>query len=139
MHNDHALSPLRVFIDPVKVTSRGQGYSVSFNGETIITNTRDPAFSACRRLVTFGHRGRMEMWDNKRPYPRLVIHDIEKAARLTVSETERHGPRIVRYDPMSDEQRQRLKATHKNRSKPEPARRRYDLASGRGRLSFDAL
>lgn len=120
MHNDHALSPLRVFIDPVKVTSRGQGYSVSFNGETIITNTRDPAFYACRHLAELGYQGRMEMWDNERPYPRLVIHDIEKAARLTVSETERHGPRIVRYAPMSDEQRKVLRRTDKHHSKPEP-------------------
>lgn len=120
MHNNHPLSPLRVFIAPVKITSRGQGYSVSFNGETIITSTRNPEFDACRHLVELGYQGRMEMWDNERPYPRMVVHDIEKAARLTVSETERHGPRIVRYDPLSDEQRQRLKATHKNRSEPEP-------------------
>lgn len=120
MHNNHALSPLRVFIDPVKITSRGQGYSVSFNSETIINNTRNPAFGACRHLVALGYHGRMEIWDNECPYPRLVFHDIEKAARLTVSETELHGPRIVRCDPMSDEQRQRLKTAHKHRSKPEP-------------------
>lgn len=119
MHNNHALSPLRVFIATAKITSRGQGYSVSFNGETIVTNTRNPEFDACRHLVAQGYQGRMEMWDNERSYPRMVFHDIEKAARLTVSETERHGPRIVRYDPMSDEQRQRLKTTHTNRSKPE--------------------
>lgn len=113
MHNNHAHSPLRIFIDPVKVTSRGQGYSVSFNGETIITKTHDPAFSACRHFVALGYRGRLEMWDNERPYPRLVVHDIEKAARLTVSETERHGPRIVRYDPMSDEQRKVLRMADK--------------------------
>lgn len=119
MHNNHALSPLRVFIDPMKVTSRGQGYSVSFNGVTIITNTRDPGPDACRYLVALGYQGRMEMWDNERPYPRLVFHDIEKAARLTVSETERHGPRIVTFKSMSDDQRQRLKAD-KHRSKPDP-------------------
>jgi hypothetical protein len=120
MHNNQSLSPLRVFIDPVKITGRGQGYSVSFNGETIITNTRNPAADACRHLVALGYRGRMEMWENERPHPRLVFHDIKKAARLTVSETERHGPRIVRYDPMSDEHRQRLRAIDKHHSDPEP-------------------
>lgn len=120
MPNNHALSPLRVFIDPVKITSRGQGYSVLFNGETIIANTRNPAFDACRHLVALGYQGRMEMWDNARPYPRMVFHDIERAARLTVSETELHGPRIIRHDPMTDEQRQRFRTTDKHHSKPEP-------------------
>lgn len=68
MHDNHALPSLRVFIDPVKITSRGQGYSVTFHGETIITNTRNPAADACRHLVAQGHQGRMEIWDNERPY-----------------------------------------------------------------------
>jgi len=112
MHPHHSQSPLRVFIDPVKITSRGQGYSVSFNSETIITNTRNPAADAGRHLAALGHRGRMEVWDNERPYPRLVFHDIEKAAGLTVVENEHHGPRIVRYRPISDEKWQGLRSAN---------------------------
>lgn len=110
MHPHHSLSPLRVFIHPLKITSRGQGYSVSFNGETIITNTRNPAADACRHLVALGHRGRMEVWDNERPYPRLVFPDIEKAVGLAVSENEHHGPRIICYRPVSDEKWHRLRS-----------------------------
>ncbi|WFU49029.1 hypothetical protein [Sinorhizobium terangae] len=104
-------SPLRVFIDPVKITKKGQGYSVSFNGEIIITNTRNPSGDACRHLVALGYRGRMEMWDNERPHPRMVFRDIERAARLKVAENERHGPRIVRFDPMTEGLRERLAAS----------------------------
>lgn len=108
MHNNHPLSPLRVFIDPVKITSKGQAYSVSFYGETIITNTLNPSGDACRYLVSRGFQGPLEVWDNERPYARYRFPDIEKAARLTVSENERHGPRIVAFKPMSGDQRQRL-------------------------------
>lgn len=108
MHDNHSLTPLRVFIAPVKLTSRGQGYSVSFNGATIISSTRNPAADACRHLVALGYQGRMEMWDNERPYPRLVFPDIEQAARLAVSEGEHHGPRIVAFKPMSAERHQRF-------------------------------
>lgn len=99
------ISPLRVFIEPVKITQTGQGYAVSFNGETIITRTRNPAADACRHLVALGHRGRMEMWDKERSYPRAVFPDIERAARLTVAENERHGPRIVRFERMAEDLR----------------------------------
>lgn len=119
MHNNnHPLSPLRVFIDPVKITSRGQGYSVSFNGEIIIANTRNPSCDACRHLVALGHQGRMEVWDNVRPYPRLVFHDIERAAGFTVAENEKHGPRIVRYKSISVERREHLEA--KRQASPRP-------------------
>ncbi|MBB4183912.1 hypothetical protein GGE07_000525 [Sinorhizobium terangae] len=111
-------SPLRVFIEPVKMTSKGQGYSVSFNGEIIITNTRNPAADACRHLVVLGHRGRMEMWDRERAYPRMTFPDIERAARLTVAENEHHGPRIVRFKEMDQERRQRLKTTYTRSSTP---------------------
>lgn len=113
MHTNRPLSFLRVFIDPVKTTSKGQSYSVTFNGETIIINTRNPAGDACRYLLSQGHQGRMEMWDKERPYPRLVFHDIAKAAWLTVSENERHGPRIVRHEPMSDDQLRRFRQSNK--------------------------
>ncbi|MGF6254091.1 hypothetical protein [Ensifer sp. LBL] len=102
------ISPLRVFIEPVKITHKGQGYSVSFNGETIIARTRNPAPDACRHLVALGHRGRMEIWDNERPYPRSVFHDIERAARFTVAESNAHGPRIVRFKTMAEDVRGEL-------------------------------
>ncbi|WP_431321642.1 hypothetical protein [Rhizobium sp. YTU87027] len=94
-----ATSTTKIVIKPVNLDKRGQNYSVSFDGKTIIAKTRNPTADACRRLVALGLLGRLEVWDDERRFPRLIIPDISKAAKLTVAESAAHGPHIVPYQP----------------------------------------
>jgi len=95
-------STTKITIAPVSIGSRGQKYSVSLDGKTIIASTINPTGDACRHLVALGRAGRLEVWDDDRPYPRLVVTDISKAAGLTVRENERHGPRFAVYKLIPD-------------------------------------
>lgn len=88
---------LRVYIEPLSLGHRGQYYSVSFEGQTLIAKTLRPSSDACRALVRLGCSGPLEIWDRERSYPRLVFHDLVKAAGLTISEGEHHGPRVIPY------------------------------------------
>ncbi|WP_242218933.1 hypothetical protein [Shinella zoogloeoides] len=94
-----AISTTKIVIKPVHLDKRGQNYSVSLEAKTLITKTRNPTADACRRLVALGLSGRLEVWDDERPFPRMVIPDISRAAKLTVAEGAAHGPRIVPYQP----------------------------------------
>ena len=88
---------LRVYIEPLSLGHRGQYYSVSFEGRTLIAKTLRPSSDACRALVQLGFSGPLEIWDRERSYPRLVFRDIHKAAGLTIAEGEHHGPRVIPY------------------------------------------
>ncbi len=92
-----ASGPHRINIRPCKRGMRGQYYTVAYAGATIIPATLNPTGVACRHLVSLGLNGPLEVWDGERPYPRLLIHDLVKAAAITVAEGEAHGPRFVRY------------------------------------------
>jgi hypothetical protein len=43
-------------------------------------------------------KGRLEVWGGE-PYPRGIVRDIEKGAKLTIVESETERPRLVRYRP----------------------------------------
>ncbi|MBB4576614.1 hypothetical protein [Rhizobium lentis] len=90
-------SVTKITIRPISLGSRGQNYSVSLDGAVIIASSRNPTGDACRHLVASGRSGQLEVWDDARPHPRFVIPDIVKAAAITVSESERHGPRFTVY------------------------------------------
>lgn len=100
--------PLKITITPKATNNKGTVYSVSFNGVEIIAKTSNPELNACRWLVAQGYRGRMEVWDMIRPYPRMTFNDIEKAAGLTVLESDKQPLRFAQYRPMSDERKDRL-------------------------------
>jgi hypothetical protein len=91
---------IKIIIRPVSIGSRGQNYSVSLDRAAIISSSRNPTADACRYLAARGRTGRLEVWDDTRSHPRLVIPDIGKAATLTVSESDRHGPRFIAYKAM---------------------------------------
>lgn len=90
-------NPHRITVRPLKAFDRGMWYWVEYDHLPLIARTRNPEHDACRALVSKGHTGQLETSDGIRPYPLLIIHDIEKAALLTVSESKFHGPRVVRY------------------------------------------
>lgn len=89
----------KIVIKPICLDKRGRNYSVSLEGRPLIAKTRNPTADACRSLVALGLSGGLEVWDDERPFPRLIIPDISKAAKLTVAENAAHGPRIVPYQP----------------------------------------
>jgi hypothetical protein len=81
-----------------KYGPKGTYYRVSYRGKALIESTREPVYSACRALVAMGLKGRLEVWGGE-PYPRGIVRDIKKGAKLTVVEKDTIGPRLARYRP----------------------------------------
>jgi hypothetical protein len=81
-----------------KYGNSGTYYRVAYAGQTLVESTNEPLFEACRALVALGHAGRLEMWGGEL-YPRMIVRDIVRAARLTVIENVNAGPRVARYRP----------------------------------------
>jgi hypothetical protein len=73
-------------------------YDVELEGETLVSNSRVPECNAARVLLARGITGALTLCDGKTGRPRTII-DIEKAAKLTVLENERSGPRFIRWRP----------------------------------------
>jgi hypothetical protein len=74
----------------------GYRYSVLFDGKLLVDHSRDPECDAARALSAEGMTGKLTLLDGKTGIPRTII-DIEKAARLTVSEENRDGLRFRPY------------------------------------------
>lgn len=92
-------SSIKVIVRPTRLGPRGQRYAVLLDGNLLIADTRDPMTDASRFLSSKGYTGGLEIWDEVRPYPLMIVFDLQAAARLVVSETERHGPRFRPYRP----------------------------------------
>jgi hypothetical protein len=75
----------------------GYRYSVIFDSKLLVERSRDPECDAARALVAQGYTGMLTMLDGKTGKPRTIIDDIEKAARLFVSEESRDGLRLRMY------------------------------------------
>jgi hypothetical protein len=74
-------------------------YEVRLGDELIVIN-RDPECSACRALLAKGITGTARFMRRGAPY---MTMNIERAAQYRVRETERHGPRFVKYQPFPSE------------------------------------
>jgi hypothetical protein len=88
----------RITIEPTNLGEGGQRYRVNYAGNVLVDSSRYPEFDACRALLALGLTGKVEVWRPGAAFPAMRI-DIERGARLTVSETEDHGPRMVRCRP----------------------------------------
>jgi hypothetical protein len=71
-------------------------YSVEFDGEIIVVCSRNPEHDLARALLSRGLTGKVTMLDAKTGKPRTII-DIERAAKMTVEENRRFGPRFVKW------------------------------------------
>jgi hypothetical protein len=91
----------RVYIEPISLTDRGHRYRVTYADNLLIENTRNPEYDACRVLLAKGITGRLEVWRAGTTFPASSI-DIERGAGWTISETEEHGPRLVRWRRFED-------------------------------------
>ena len=76
----------------------GYRYSVICRGELIVDRSRDPECDAARALLARGITGKLTMLDGKTGRPRTIV-DIEKAAKVRVSEESRDGLRFRPVDP----------------------------------------
>ena len=102
--NRQAESWLRHSIEldpPVSLGDRGHRYRVAFRGGVLIESCRVPGLDACRALLALGITGKLEMWRPRKAWPDLQL-DIERAAKLTVIENEKEGPRFGWWRPFSD-------------------------------------
>jgi len=79
---------------------RGYRYRVTFRGSTLIESSRVPSLDACRALITLGITGKLEMWRPGKVGPDMQL-DIERAAKLTVVETEKVGPHLASWRPFA--------------------------------------
>jgi hypothetical protein len=90
----------RVIIEPTTIRGeRGQRYRVHFQGAVLIEDCWNPEFETCRALVARGVTGRLEVWRTDKPYPDMIVPDIEEGARWTVEENASRGPLIVPWRP----------------------------------------
>jgi hypothetical protein len=76
-------------------------YSVEFDGEIIVVCSRNPEHDLARALLSRALTGKVTMLDADTGKPRTII-DIEKAAKLIVSEESRDGFRARRYRESPD-------------------------------------
>ncbi|PLX37457.1 MAG: hypothetical protein C0606_03890 [Hyphomicrobiales bacterium] len=89
---------LVVTIRPSKLTSRWQEYAAFFEGECLVPSQREQGLAACRALVERGHSGRMELYGEGEPHPRLIFPDIANAAKLALYEGDK-GFSTVPFKP----------------------------------------
>jgi hypothetical protein len=83
-------------------------FSVEFDGEIVVVCSRDPEHDAARALLAKGITGKLAFVDAQTSEPRTFI-DIEKAAKRTVRENRRDGPRFAKWEPMSESAFQRTR------------------------------
>jgi hypothetical protein len=71
------------------------------DGELLLSRVDEPEYSACRLLVGRGVRGRLEVWRPGKRHADMVVRDIAQAAKWTVEETAKIGPRLRKHRPMT--------------------------------------
>jgi hypothetical protein len=67
---------------------------VEYEGETLIASCKNPFYDAARVLLDRGITGGLVMHWHDAPYSSMS-GDIEGAAKVTVRESERQGPKVV--------------------------------------------
>ena len=79
---------------------RGQAYTLRLNtpdGEVIARDKYAAVYAACRELASRGIFGKLLVYRAGKPSPDLIVRDIAKAARLTVTEGVASSLRVVAY------------------------------------------
>jgi len=87
-----------VLLSRLHVTSTGPRYSVSYNGEVIVSSSRDPERDACRALMARGITGQMRTrWQGSQHW--AMAMDIEWGAARRTEENGGTGPRTAPWSP----------------------------------------
>ena len=79
----------------------GYVYNVIFDGELVLERRRDPDFDLARVLLARGLTGKVTLYDGNTGKPRTLM-DIEKAAKVCVTEESRDGLRVRKYRESPD-------------------------------------
>ena len=88
----------RIVIEPAGLGRRGQLYRVHYEGTVLLEGTRVPEFDAARALLAKGLVGQVEVWRCGASFPTMRF-DCELAAKLTVEESAKSGPRFTLWHP----------------------------------------
>jgi len=94
----------RIWIEATGLGGRGQRHCVTHNGVTLIESTKNPEFDSTRELLALGVIGPVEVWRSGTSFPAMRL-DIEKAAKLTIEESDRVGPSFARDEKESAHER----------------------------------
>src|SRR5690242_3243117 len=87
-----------VVIMPTGLGDRGQQYRVTYLGSVLVESSRNPEFDACRALQVRGITGKLAVWRQGAAAPCMTL-DIERGAGLTISDTDKGGPRLAPWRP----------------------------------------
>jgi hypothetical protein len=97
---------VRITIEPVSTAGLAaeyrHRYRVLRDDAVLIESTWNPEYEAARALLAKGVTGQCEVWRAGKGHPASVM-DIERAARLTVIETRKDGPRLAKWRPFAAE------------------------------------
>jgi hypothetical protein len=89
----------RIEVQIIGYCVRGPVYRVMYAGEVLLEHW-NPEFEACRTLLARAITGKLETWRPGGTYPALIL-DIEKAAKLTVEESDTVSVRITPWKPFA--------------------------------------
>ena len=78
-------------------TRAGYVYEILRDGKVLLASL-NPEFAACRLLASEGVIGKARFWREGRTAHDIEF-DIQRAAKFTVRENERDGPRFVKFKP----------------------------------------
>ena len=81
-----------------RMSYRGPLYEASFEGRLILEASHQPFLDGCRELMRRGIFGPAEMWDEIRPYPRMV-GTVEGAAKLTLRDPDNGRVGFAKWKP----------------------------------------
>ena len=118
---------IQVRLKAVWVEQAGYRYDVIFDGETIVSGSRDPEYDAARALRDRGLRGTFRTIDFVTGKPRMIL-SIEKAARMRTVERADCGPPVVAaFQAMSEADKIRVftHRLHQGRVFPEWREQRH--------------
>ena len=88
-------------IEAIHRTAKAQMYRVWHDGSVLIESCKSPEHDAARKLSAMGVTGRMQT--RRLGQSRVDMEMlIAVAAAKTVSETQKHGPRVVRWAAFDD-------------------------------------
>lgn len=96
----------RIYMQPVWIGGRsGYRYDLFHDDfdAPIVERSRSPLGDAARWCAVEGKNGKVEVWRYGGSAPAMMA-EISLAAALTVSETDQHGPRVVKWKPFVMEQ-----------------------------------
>jgi len=89
----------RITIEPIDISGeRGQWYRVHHAGTVLIERTWNPEYDAARALVAQGITGTVDVYRGDRHVSSFVA---EKAAKLTIRESELTGPKVITWKAFS--------------------------------------